>query len=101
MFTVIKKPLTPNTLWDSAKGEVLCKFEKGKLETNDEELVAKLKAMGYEVAGEADEPEDDEPQTPSEPEDDKNTDDSDNQNDAEPEMEDAKPKRRSRKAAEK
>lgn len=54
MFTVIKKPLTPNIIWDVKKNIPLCKFENGKLETNDVELVEILKAMGYEVTGEVD-----------------------------------------------
>lgn len=55
MFLVIKKPLTPNTIWDVENQCPLCKFTNGKLETNDVELVKKLKERGYEVTGEADE----------------------------------------------
>lgn len=54
MYTVTKKPLTPNTLWDAKKGKPLCKFTKGVLKTNDTDLVEKLKIMGYEVNGEPD-----------------------------------------------
>jgi len=54
MFTVIKKPLTPNTIWDVKNRCTLCKFKNGKLETNDTVLVEKLGAMGHEVTGEAD-----------------------------------------------
>ena len=61
MFTVKKIPKTPNILWDAAAKKPLCKFVKGKLETNDEALADKLKDMGYEVTGEADAPEGAEP----------------------------------------
>ena len=54
MYTVTKKPLTSNTLWDAEKSKPLCKFTKGVLKTNDTDLVEKLKKMGYEVAGEPD-----------------------------------------------
>lgn len=54
MFAVIKKPLTPNTIWDAENRCLLCKFENGKLETNDTVLVEKLKSMGHEITGEAD-----------------------------------------------
>lgn len=54
MFTVKKIPKTPNILWDAAAKKPLCRFVKGKLETNDEALADKLKGMGYEVTGEAD-----------------------------------------------
>lgn len=61
MFTVKKIPKTPNILWDAAARKPLCRFVKGKLETNDEALADKLKGMGYEVTGEADAPEGAEP----------------------------------------
>lgn len=55
MFTVTKKPKTPNTIWDAANKRPLCKFDrKGILETNDETLAEKLKAMGHTVTGEVD-----------------------------------------------
>lgn len=54
MYTVKKKPLTSNMLWDAENEKPLCRFVKGILETNDEALVAKLQADGYEVSGEAD-----------------------------------------------
>lgn len=61
MFTVKKIPKTPNILWDAAARKPLCRFVKGKLETNDEALADKLKGMGYEVTGEADAPADESP----------------------------------------
>lgn len=61
MFTVKKKPKTPNILWDSTAGKPLCKFVKGELKTNDEALAYKLKGMGYDVTGEADQPEGESP----------------------------------------
>lgn len=55
MFTVKKKPNTPNIIWDAeSKKHPLCKFVKGVFETNDEAVAEKLKGMGYEVTGEAD-----------------------------------------------
>lgn len=57
MFTVKKKPKTPNIIWDAAARKPLCKFVKGELKTNDEALAEKLKGMGHEVTGEADQPE--------------------------------------------
>lgn len=55
MYTVKKKPLTPNMIWDAKAGKPLCSFgHKGFLETNDKELVDKLAAMGHTVTGEAD-----------------------------------------------
>lgn len=57
MLTVKKIPKTPNILWDAAAKKPLCRFVKGKLETNDEALADKLEGMGYEVTGEADAPE--------------------------------------------
>lgn len=54
MFTVKKKPLTPNAIWDVESNKPLCKFVKGELKTNDAALVKKLAAMGHTVSGEAD-----------------------------------------------
>lgn len=54
MFTVKKKPLTPNMIWDAENNKPLCKFVKGQLTTNDEALVEKLTALGCEVLEEAD-----------------------------------------------
>lgn len=55
MFRVTKKPKTPNIIWDAVNKRPLCKFDKkGILETNDETLAEKLKAMGHTVVGEAD-----------------------------------------------
>jgi hypothetical protein len=93
MFTVKKIPLTANTLWDEKNKKPLCKFNKGILETNDVELVEKLKELGYEVTGESDEVIDE-----SEP--DASPDESETNVDSESD-EDAKPKRRSRKTADK
>lgn len=55
MYIVKKKPLTSNILWDKENGVQLCKFTNGKLETDDSELVEKLRGMGYEVSEESDE----------------------------------------------
>lgn len=49
MYTVTKKPLTPNTVWDAETGKPLCKFVKGKLVTNDEQTVERLGEMGHTV----------------------------------------------------
>lgn len=55
MLKVTKKPKTPNIIWDAANKRPLCKFDKkGILETNDETLAEKLKAMGHTVTGEVD-----------------------------------------------
>ncbi|MEY8428435.1 hypothetical protein AALA00_12100 [Lachnospiraceae bacterium 46-15] len=54
MFKVIKKPKTPNILWDASGNRPLCKFVKGIFETSDMPLVLKLKEMGYQVEGEPD-----------------------------------------------
>jgi hypothetical protein len=54
MFTVKKKNLTPNMIWDVENNKPLCKFVKGVIETNDEALIAKLKELGHEVSGESD-----------------------------------------------
>lgn len=63
MLKVTKKPKTPNIIWDAANKRPLCKFDKkGILETNDETLAEKLKAMGHTVTGEVDKVE-----TPVEP----------------------------------
>lgn len=57
MFTVKKKPLTPNIIWDGSAGRPLCSFgHRGLLETNDPELAEKLAAMGHMVTGDADVP---------------------------------------------
>lgn len=48
-YTVTKKPLTANTIWDAKKGTVLCNFINGKLETDDDAVVKTLKAMGHTV----------------------------------------------------
>jgi len=61
MFTIKKKPKTPNIIWDAAAGKPLCKFVKDILTTNDEALAEKLKGMGYEVTGEADQPDNEAP----------------------------------------
>lgn len=116
MFTITKKPRTPNILWDAAKGEPLCRFVKGVLKTNDVNLAGRLKDMGYEVTGGSDKASDGEPipvippkdvgqQTPSDtPDDDPVGDGSENDPDDPtngPDKEDAKPKRRNRKAVDK
>lgn len=65
MFTVKKKPLTPNIIWDSSAGRPLCNFgHKGLLKTNDMELARKLEAMGHTVTGEAEVPAQPDPEQP-------------------------------------
>lgn len=54
MFKVIKKPKTPNIIWDASSNRPLCKFINGAIETNDEALASKLKDLGHTVEGEAD-----------------------------------------------
>lgn len=55
MFTVKKKPLTPNTIWDGSMGRPLCSFgHAGVLVTDDPELAGKLAALGHTVTGEED-----------------------------------------------
>lgn len=54
MFKITKKPKTPNIVWDSSSNRPLCKFVKGVVETNDEQIAFKLKSMGHTVTGEAD-----------------------------------------------
>ena len=63
-YTVTKKPLTANTIWDAKKGKVLCNFTNGKLETDDDAVAKTLKALGHTVtenkdAKQADNPPDD------------------------------------------
>lgn len=54
MFTIKKKPLTPNIIWDGSAGKPLCNFgHKGTITTNDRELAEKLAALGHEVTGDA------------------------------------------------
>lgn len=52
MFKVIKKPKTPNIIWDSSNNRPLCRFVNGVIKTNDKTLVSKLKNLGYAVEGE-------------------------------------------------
>lgn len=50
MFTVKKKPLTPNVIWDAENNKPLCRFDRsGQLETEDAALANKLKKLGHEV----------------------------------------------------
>jgi len=49
MYKVIKKPLTPNMVWDAEHGKPLCRFKNGVLETDDKTVADKLAAMGYSV----------------------------------------------------
>lgn len=63
MFTIKKKPLTPNIIWDGSAGKPLCNFgHKGTITTNDRNLAEKLAAMGHEVTGEAEAPAQPEPE---------------------------------------
>lgn len=54
MMTVIKKPLTPNIVWDTETNKPLCKFNKGVFQTNDKVIADKLAALGHKVTGEVD-----------------------------------------------
>ncbi len=57
VYTVKKKPLSPNTVWDAETEKPLCRFEKGTFVTDDERTAKKLEAMGHSVTrmgGEAD-----------------------------------------------
>lgn len=49
VYTVTKKPLAPNTVWDTETGKPLCRFVKGKLVTNDEQTAERLGEMGHKV----------------------------------------------------
>lgn len=65
MFTIKKKPLTPNIIWDGSAGKPLCNFgHKGTITTNDRDLAEKLAALGHEVTGEAEAPAQPEPEQP-------------------------------------
>lgn len=71
MYTVKKKPLTANIIWDNENNKPLCRFVKGVLQTNDSALAEQLKGAGYEVTGEADHTDSDgetaAPETPEQP----------------------------------
>lgn len=57
MFTVKKKPLTPNIIWDGSAGKPLCNFgHKGTITTDDRDLAEKLAALGHEVTEQAETP---------------------------------------------
>lgn len=58
MYTITKKAKSPNTVWDSENGAVLCTFKNGVLQTNDKAVADRLKAMGHKVCGKADKKED-------------------------------------------
>lgn len=58
-YTVTKKPLTANTIWDAKAGKPLCRFDKGVIHTDDDELATKLKALGHTVTENADADKDD------------------------------------------
>lgn len=62
-YSISKKPLTPNSVWDAKSGMVVCHFVNGKFETDDADLAKKLEAMGHTVTkgadAEADAPKDD------------------------------------------
>lgn len=74
MLKVTKKPKTPNIIWDAANKRPLCRFDKkGILETKDETLAKKLKAMGHTVTGEVDKVEPDKPDSDGEPDAEKTT----------------------------
>lgn len=49
MYTVTKKPLAPNTVWDAETEKPLCRFEKGKFVTDDERIAKRLEAMGHAI----------------------------------------------------
>ncbi len=49
-YTIIKKPKTPNMLWDAKTKKIVAKFnEKGVFETDNKEVAEKLKALGHTV----------------------------------------------------
>lgn len=58
-YTVTKKPLTANTIWDAKIGKPLCRFDKGVIHTDDDELATKLEALGHTVTENADADKDD------------------------------------------
>jgi hypothetical protein len=86
MFTVKKKPLTSNTIWDAENDRPLCRFVKGVFQTDDPAVAEQLKGLGYEVTGEADQPDSDgEPDAPDTQDQADSTDNADGGNgDAEP-----------------
>lgn len=53
-YTITKRPLTPNSLWDDEKGGIFCSFSNGKIETDDDGLAEKLEALGHTVTRNAD-----------------------------------------------
>lgn len=101
MLKVTKKPKTPNMVWDTVNNRPLCKFCKGVIETNDETLAEKLKALGHEVTGEVDkaDPEQTVSEQPEQPEqtEQEQTDADPEQTDADQAAEKATTKRRTRK----
>lgn len=57
MFKAIKKPKSPNILWDASRNCPLCKFVDGTYKTEDGSTAEKLKSMGYQVEEETEEAE--------------------------------------------
>lgn len=49
MYIIKNKPKAPKMIWDAEKGQPLLKFEGGCFQTEDEAIVKKAKALGYEV----------------------------------------------------
>lgn len=53
LYTITKKPKTPNMLWDGQSKTIIVKFdEKGVFVTKEKALAEKLKALGHTVAEE-------------------------------------------------
>lgn len=51
---IIKKPLSPNMIWDPEKNKITCEFDSnGELETDDKKLAEKMADLGHTVEGEA------------------------------------------------
>lgn len=57
MFTVKKNPLMSNIIWDIETDKPLCRFTKEIFYTDDQMIINKLIALGFEVASESDDPE--------------------------------------------
>ena len=49
MYKVTKKPNTPNIVWNADSKAPLCRFVKGRFETDDKKIADALKAKGYTV----------------------------------------------------
>jgi spermidine/putrescine-binding protein len=63
MFTVKKKALTSNIIWDAENNQPLCRFVNGIFQTEDKAAASKLAEMGYEVTSDSVENTEDVPET--------------------------------------